>query len=285
MLFLTITMSIERFSLKSKNDLEVILRALPEPEPDVKVFLLGGFDPSIAIKQAEQIVPDVKLGQEELGHITATLLEPTNKKILSIYKSQFREQAEPLPQRKGVYIGEAYWKVSDEISVEAKLTSVLIRDDSKQQIFAGLLGLIKKLYEEKDVNQSLSDYFRLSPFRFIKRSKIISELKKWLELERKRENILDLPPYFEEAMRYYDEVLKKDREWMHKHLGEHVAIIGNQVVGYAKKFHNLAPEIRKKFGYGPIFMPEVTIGPNITYLREINSSDSSNSFPSSQYHT
>ncbi len=278
MIFLTITMSIGRFSLKSKNDLEVILRALPEPEPDVKVFLLGGFDPSIAIKQAEQIVPDVKLCQEELGHMTATLLEPTNEKILSIYKSQFREQTEPLPQRKGVYIGEAYWKVSDEISIEAKLTSVLIRDDSKQQIFAPLFSLRKDLYEMKDVNQLLSDYFRLPQYRFIQKSKIISELKKWLELERKRENLLDIPPYFEEAMRYYDEVLKKDSKWMHEHLGGHVAIIGNQVVGYAKEFHNLSPEIRKKFGYGPIFMPKVTIGPNIVYLREISSSDSSNAF-------
>ena len=68
----------------------------------------------------------------------------------------------------------------------------------------------------------------------------------------------NLPQHFREAKEYYENVLRKDENWMKKNLGRHVAIIGKQVVDVDENFGRLAERVRKKHGYGPLFMPEVT---------------------------
>ena len=85
-------------------------------------------------------------------------------------------------------------------------------------------------------------------------------------LEIPKENNFVVPPHFKEAQHYYKQVLKKDEEWMQQHLGGHVAIIGNQVVAYEKNFSQLSPNVRRVYGYGPLFMPEVISGEEVVHI-------------------
>lgn len=91
----------------------------------------------------------------------------------------------------------------------------------------------------------------------------LDKITKELEVEGEAE---ELPRHFIEAQRYYEKVLKKDENWLQSHLGKHVALVGNQVVGYSWEFHELASKVRESYGYGPIFMPRVTKGREVAHL-------------------
>ncbi len=67
-----------------------------------------------------------------------------------------------------------------------------------------------------------------------------------------------LPEHFIRADRYYVDVLRKNPDWMQTHLGKHVAIMNEQVVGEEPKFHALATQGQAEHGYGHLFMPLVT---------------------------
>ncbi len=75
-----------------------------------------------------------------------------------------------------------------------------------------------------------------------------------------------LPQEFLDAEKYYKEVLKKDPQWMQEHLGKFVAIIGQNVVAEAEKFQDLSLRVRREYGYGAIFMPEVRYGDRVIRL-------------------
>ena len=74
-----------------------------------------------------------------------------------------------------------------------------------------------------------------------------------------------LPYHFVEAQRFYEEQ-KKDPTWLQENLGKYVAIIGEKVVDSSKDFAELSYRVREKYGYGSIFMPLVTEGPQVVRI-------------------
>lgn len=67
-----------------------------------------------------------------------------------------------------------------------------------------------------------------------------------------------LPSHWLEAEQYYKQILRNDPEWLKTHIGSFVAIIGRQVVDEANVFYKLSDRVRETYGYGAIFMPEVS---------------------------
>jgi len=79
----------------------------------------------------------------------------------------------------------------------------------------------------------------------------------------------ELPPEFQEAKNFYKDVLQQDPQWMKDHLGKYVAIIGQKVVDETsgdEKFIDLSIRVRREYGYGPIFMPEVRKEPRVVNM-------------------
>lgn len=92
----------------------------------------------------------------------------------------------------------------------------------------------------------------------------MNELAK--ELEAKEDGLQYLPEHFRDAQRFYKEELTANENFLRQNLGKYVAVVGKEVVDSDTEFHELAPRVRRKFGYGPIFMPQVTRGPRVEYL-------------------
>jgi hypothetical protein len=92
----------------------------------------------------------------------------------------------------------------------------------------------------------------------------MSELAR--ELEAKGNGLQDLPEHFRDAQRFYKEELTANENFLRQNLGKYVAVVGKEVVDSDTEFHELAPRVRRKFGYGPIFMPQVARGPRVEYL-------------------
>ena len=89
----------------------------------------------------------------------------------------------------------------------------------------------------------------------------VSEVAK--DLEKKGNEVNDLPSHFIEAQRYYEENLQKDESWVENNTGRYVAIVGKRVVLHSRDYQELSHIVREKYGYGPLFIQLVTKGPRI----------------------
>lgn len=68
-----------------------------------------------------------------------------------------------------------------------------------------------------------------------------------------------LPPHFLQAIKYY-EFLRADPTWLQAHMGQRVAIIGQQVVDEQSRGETqgaLLDRVYGKYGYRALFMPNV----------------------------
>lgn len=69
-----------------------------------------------------------------------------------------------------------------------------------------------------------------------------------------------LPEHWIRAEQHYVDVLRQDPKWMTTHLGKHVAIMNETVVGEANTFSDLSEKVQAEYGHGHLFMPLVTKG-------------------------
>lgn len=85
------------------------------------------------------------------------------------------------------------------------------------------------------------------------------------EVQQKEDKHERLPQHFRTAQVFYEQ-MKKNKEWFNMHRGKYLAIVGKTVVGVEEDFHTLASVVRSKYGYGPLFMPQVTEGPMVASI-------------------
>lgn len=81
--------------------------------------------------------------------------------------------------------------------------------------------------------------------------------------EREKEQ---LPEHFLEGQKYLEE-LKQNPDWLKANDNKYLAIMGREIVDQDGSFQELSKRVREAHGYGPIFMPFVTINPKPTILR------------------
>lgn len=69
---------------------------------------------------------------------------------------------------------------------------------------------------------------------------------------------LGVPNHVAEAKAYYLQVLRANPDWEKSHLGDHVAILGRQVVDRGNNLDEVLLETRAVYGNGPMFITQVT---------------------------